>query len=189
MKNGTNKLLKTYYFIIDQILNRTSTNKSEDKNKLNTIFKAWYTDKKSIDYTSLKDFEKEDLHSLINLILIEFAVEYGIYLRQPDDPMNAENISLSEYLEYKYWNMNQLDNLIEGYKNIPDDFELITSLDQLKSRPNTKSNKLKNRLLLYVYSPITDLFYKKYTSNFTPIDKLENYINKQLVYGQTTTKP
>ena len=107
MKNGTNKLLKTYYFIIDQILNRTSTNKSEDKNKLNTIFKTWYTNKKSIDYTSLKDFEKEDLYSLINLILIEFAVEYGIYLRQPDDPMNAESISLSEYLEYKYWNMNQ----------------------------------------------------------------------------------
>jgi len=189
MKQGTQKLLKTYYFIIDQILDRISTNQSEDKIKLNTIFKSWYREIQSVDHQSLKDFEKEDLHDLVNRILIEFAVEYGIYLRQPDDPINAEDISLSEFLEYKDWNMNKIDNLLISFKDIPDDFELIDSLNNLKSRPNTKSMKLKKGLVLYVYSPTTQKYYKKIISVFTPISKLEDYIKKQLVYGQKPTKP
>lgn len=190
MQPETAKLQRAYYFIIQQILNRFSTNKAKDKKILNESFKAHFRRFYDIEHESLKDFTKDDLRKLIDQILIQFSVEYGVYLLQPNDPNNAEEISLSEYLEHKNWDMSDpIDSMIQGTSNLPDGFTLVESLDRLKRlKPRKKVRKDENLEYkfgetLYVYSHREKLYYKKIFSVFTPLSKLNEYINLKIVYA------
>lgn len=189
MKPETKKLQRAYYFIIQQILNRYSTNKTKDKKILNEAFKSHYRRFYNVNHKSLKDFTKDDLRKLIDQILIQFSVEYGVYLLQPNDPINAEDISLSEYLEYKNWDMSDpIDSMIEGFSALPEGFVLINSLNSLKrlkkGKRVWKDGNIEYRFgdIVYVYSHREGLYYKKMFSTFTPITKLNEYINLKIIY-------
>lgn len=187
---GTDKLLKTYYFIVDQIVKRFGEDRKTDKLKLNIAFKAFYRREYDSSHTSLLDFEREELNELINRILIEFSVEYGIYLLQPNDPHNAEELSLSDYLVYKSWNMPQDDyKYLEAIKNLPEGYVPITNWKQLKKLKNGKKKEIPQNLTwrygiyLYTYSPFSKEYYKRLFSPITPMDKLNNYIIRGVLYG------
>lgn len=189
MKQGTTKLLKAYYFIVDQVVQRYGNNKQADKIKLNTAFKAFYRNSYGTSHTSLEDFEKEELNELINMILITFSVEYGVYLLQPNDPKHADEISLSEYLEYKEWAMDDDLKYFKGVKTLPEGFHLITDLDALKTLKKGKRKLIpenlewKYKTTLYVYSHSSKVYYKKILSEQTPIDVLIKYFNNKILYG------
>lgn len=187
---SSNKQLNAYYFILDQILDRFSENKSQDKPILHTAFKNWFIREHNLPYDSLKYFSMNDMSKFIDSILIEFSVEYGIYLKQPNDPDNAEDISLSEYLEYKNWIMQDDINLSDSLKTLPEGFVLIKELNELKTLKNGKRTPKPENLTLkigtpiYIYSFSHETYYKKILSNYTPIEKLEAYIQMQIVYAK-----
>lgn len=190
MKEGTEKLLNTYYFIVEQILKRFGDNKHTDKLRLHNAFKAFFRREYQVHHKSLKNFEREELKTLINRILIEFSVEYGIYLLQPHDPNNAENLSLSEYFEYNNWTMEKDDfRLSEGLSHLPEGFSLVEDIKELKTLKKRKrvvkeeNLELKYGTIVYVYSYREEVYYKKILNIFTPIDKLTEYINKKIIYG------
>lgn len=183
-------LIRAYYFVIQQILNRYSLDKRNDKKILHNAFKQFYRDEYNVSYESLKDYTKQDLINLINQILIQFAVEYGVYLLQPNDPENAEEFSLSEYLAYKDWYMkNSNYNMIEGISELPEGFTLVESLEDLiRLKKGKKVAKPGNVELaygepVYLYCHRENLYYKKYLTTYTPIDKLKEYINLKITYA------
>lgn len=189
MKKGTKKLLKAYYFIVDQIVQKFGDNERLAKIRLHIAFKAFYRNTYKTSHTSLKEFKREELNNLINIILITFSVEYGIYLLQPNDPEYAEELSLSEYLEYKNWVMYDDKKYFDGVKTLPEGFDLITDLKSLKRlkkgkrKPNPENFEWKNGTTLYVFSHSSQVYYKKILSVFTPIDVLEKYFNNKILYG------
>jgi len=189
MKPGTQKLLRAYYFIVDQIIQKFGDNKQRDKIRLNTAFKAFYRNSFGTYHTSLVDFEKEELKDLINIILITFSVEYGIYLLQPNDPEHADEYTLSEYLEYKNWAMDDDLSFFNGVKTLPEGFVLITDLDSLKrlkkgKRKITPENiEWKYGTILYVFSHSSNVYYKKILSEITPIEILTQYFKNEILYG------
>ncbi len=188
MKNQ--KLLKTYFFIVDQIILRFGNDRKRDKLRLHTAFKAFYRREYGSSHTSLKDFQHKELNELINRILIEFSVEYGIYLLQPNDPVNAEELSLQEYWIYKLWDMREGDlRHLESIETLPEGYEPIIDIKQLKTlRKGKKIYKPDNMVWrygihLYQYSPISKCYYKKIFSSLTPMAKVEECIKKGVLYG------
>ena len=190
MKHNTLKLLRTYYFVVDQILTLFSTNKKTDKIRLNTAFKAFYCREYGVEHNSLHDFESEELHTLINRILIEFAVEYGIYLKKPHDPNNAESMSLSAYFEYLRWNMIQDDlSPFKPVSILPNGFILVNDVNELLRLKKGCKRRIPDNMELpmkeqvFIYSHIHKIFYPKIISQFTPYDKVLEYIEKRLLYA------
>lgn len=184
------KQINSYYFILDQILDKFSKDKAKDKIILHNALKKWFVREYDLPYDSLKDFSMYDMAKFIDGILREFSVEYGIFLKQPNDPINAEDISLAEYLEYKNWLMQDDDSLIEGIKSLPDGFILIEDINSLKTLKKNKrvvrpeNLELKFGSIVYLYSYREEIYYKKILSTYTPIEKLEAYIKMKIVYAK-----
>jgi len=132
-----------------------------------------------------------NITNLIDRILIEFAVEYGVYLLQPNDPQCAEEISLADYLTYKSWMVteNELDSL-EAVKSLPEGYVPIKDIEQLKTlkkgcSKNIPENRVwKTNIKLYQYSPEKKIYYRR---QFWPLESIINkaieYINKGILYG------
>lgn len=195
MKEGTSKLLKTYYFVVTQILKKCGENTKKGKLRAHSAFKSFFNQQYGTRHKSLKNFEKHELSELINRLLIEFSAEYGIFLLQPGDPENAETFSLSEYLEYKNWDMESNYDSFNGIKTLPDGFapiEDINALKRLKKRKKTRrpeNMEMDYGKELYVHSYREGLYYKKELTPLAPIGKIEEYIKKRLLYGTHKPKP
>lgn len=184
-------MIRTYYFILSQIIKKYSENPEHDRQILHTTFKQFYKEKYQRQLESLKDFENEDLIELINCILTEFAVEYGIFLIGPNEPENAEELSLAEFLEACRWiedneafyMATQTFELPDGYKPVPD----LNALKRLKKgkRKWTEENiELDFGQTIYLFSFRNYCYFKKTLSPYTPVEKLDEYIKKGLVYGK-----
>lgn len=189
MQEGTHKLLKTYYLLIQQILNRYSSNHKKDKHRLHEAFKAFYRRETGANYSSLTEYNSRELTNLIERILIEFSVEYGIYLISPNDPDNAQSISLAQLLEYKRWTMNNhLFQFDKEVNTLPEGFSLVRSINDLKQLKPRKRNwnedniELKYGETVYVYSYRHNTYYEKIITEYTPEEKIIEYINKKILY-------
>ncbi len=193
MQEGTQKLLRTYYFVVDQILVRFN-GKRKDKLRLHNAFKAFYRNSFESSHTSLKDFSRDELNFFIDIILITFSQEYGIYLLKPNDPPNAEELSLSEYLLYRDWMIDDDYSLSKGIKTPPDGFVLIEDLEGLKRLKNRKRKwkpdniEYRHGETFYVYSPREEMFFPKVLNPIVPLELIQKYIDLKLLYGEPTKR-
>ena len=78
---------------------------------------------------------------------------------------------------------------MEAVKTLPKGYMLIDNLNQLKTlKKGRKAIRPENIVFkygvwLYMYSPEKKVFYPRLFSKITPIAKVEEYINKGILYG------